>query len=391
MLTRYMAGVVAARTGDEMSGPALLVAGLAATGSPLLGASLLAGLTVSAAVGGPLLGVLLDRARRPGRLLAGCLLGYAGGLLLVAYGVGRAPGAVLVALAAVTGLAGPALTGGWTGQLPLVSGPDARRLTRATTLDAMSYNVAGLAGPAAVGVVAAVGGGTAAVPVSVALLLIALPAAWTLPARDLPATAAAPPPVLDGVRVVVRNRVLRRATAGSMVSCAGAGMFVVSAPVLGLELAGDSGRGTLLLAVTAAAGLAANGLLAWRGGPRRWDTTLVRSTALIGLGMATAAGAGALAGAYWLAVVAAAMVGAGEGPQLTALFAVRQREAPAGLRSQVFTTGASLKMTSFAAGSALAGPLSAHAAGAALLAGAALQAVAVAVLFHRAADERGGR
>ncbi|RSN10505.1 MFS transporter [Nonomuraea sp. WAC 01424] len=386
-----MAGVVAARTGDEMSGPALLVAGLAATGSPLLGASLLAGLTVSAAVGGPLLGLLLDRARRPGRLLAGCLLGYAGGLLLVAYGVGRAPGAVLVALAAVTGLAGPALTGGWTGQLPLVSGPDTRRLTRATTLDAMSYNVAGLAGPAAVGVVAAVGGGTAAVPVSVALLLIALPAAWTLPARDLPATAAAPPPVLDGVRVVVRNRVLRRATAGSMVSCAGAGMFVVSAPVLGLELAGDSGRGTLLLAVTAAAGLAANGLLAWRGGPRRWDTTLVRSTALIGLGMATAAGAGALAGAYWLAVVAAAMVGAGEGPQLTALFAVRQREAPAGLRSQVFTTGASLKITSFAAGSALAGPLSAHAAGAALLAGAALQAVAVAVLFHRAADERGGR
>ncbi|MFB9203339.1 MFS transporter [Nonomuraea spiralis] len=384
MLTRYMAGVVAARTGDEMSGPALLVAGLAATGSPLLGASLLAGLTVSAAVGGPLLGVLLDRARRPGRLLAGCLLGYAGGLLLVAYGVGRAPGAVLVALAAVTGLAGPALTGGWTGQLPLVSGPDARRLTRATTLDAMSYNVAGLAGPAAVGVVAAVGGGTAAVPVSVALLLIALPAAWTLPAHDVPATAAAPPPVLDGVRVVLRNRVLRRATAGSMVSCAGAGMFVVSAPMLGLELAGDSGRGTLLLAVTAAAGLAANGLLAWRGGPRRWDTTLVRSTALIGLGMAAAAGAGAFAGAYWMAVVAAAMVGAGEGPQLTALFAVRQREAPAGLRSQVFTTGASLKITSFAAGSALAGPLSAHAAGAALLAGAALQAVAVAVFFHRA-------
>ncbi|GGS72162.1 hypothetical protein GCM10010176_014020 [Nonomuraea spiralis] len=379
-----MAGVVAARTGDEMSGPALLVAGLAATGSPLLGASLLAGLTVSAAVGGPLLGVLLDRARRPGRLLAGCLLGYAGGLLLVAYGVGRAPGAVLVALAAVTGLAGPALTGGWTGQLPLVSGPDARRLTRATTLDAMSYNVAGLAGPAAVGVVAAVGGGTAAVPVSVALLLIALPAAWTLPAHDVPATAAAPPPVLDGVRVVLRNRVLRRATAGSMVSCAGAGMFVVSAPMLGLELAGDSGRGTLLLAVTAAAGLAANGLLAWRGGPRRWDTTLVRSTALIGLGMAAAAGAGAFAGAYWMAVVAAAMVGAGEGPQLTALFAVRQREAPAGLRSQVFTTGASLKITSFAAGSALAGPLSAHAAGAALLAGAALQAVAVAVFFHRA-------
>ncbi|YCK36495.1 MFS transporter [Actinomadura sp. ATCC 39365] len=479
MLTRYMAGVVTARTGDEMSGPALLVAGLAATGSPLLGASLLAGLTVSAAVGGPLLGVLLDRARRPGRLLAFCLLGYATGLLLVAGGLGRVPGTALVALAVVTGLAGPALTGGWTGQLPLVSGPDRGRLARATTLDAMTYNVAGLAGPAAVGVVAAVAGGTAAVLVSVALLLTALPAAWTLPtrtraipdrpthhptsdqpthdrplvdrpARDHPTSdrpggdrpiggdlSAGDQPIGDlsagdrpvggrrrfgrltspvraagavmrematGVRAVLGNRVLGRATAGSMVSCAGAGMFVVSAPVLGLELTGDSSRGTLLLAVTAAAGLAANGLLAWRGGPRRrnptpsWDPTLAWSTALIGAGMAlaaiaatTAAGTAgttlagtALAGTYWIAVVAAGLVGAGEGPQLTALFAVRQREAPAGLRSQVFTTGASLKITSFAVGSALAGPLSAHSAGAALLTGAALQAVAACILFrHR--------
>lgn len=440
-----MAGVVAARTGDEMSGPALLVAGLAATGSPLLGASLLAGLTVSAAVGGPLLGVLLDRARRPGRLLAFCLLGYAAGLLLVAGGVGRVPGTALVALAVVTGLAGPALTGGWTGQLPLVSGPDGGRLARATTLDAMTYNVAGLAGPAAVGVVAAVAGGTAAVLVSVTLLLTALPAAWTLPTRaprdrpiggDLPAgdrpvggrrrfgrltspvraAGAVMREMAAGVRAVLGNRVLGRATAGSMVSCAGAGMFVVSAPVLGLELTGDSSRGTLLLAVTAAAGLAANGLLAWRGGPRRrnptpsWDATLAWSTALIGAGMALAAMAATAAagtagtaatgtalagsapagtalagtaGAYWIAVVAAGLVGAGEGPQLTALFAVRQREAPAGLRSQVFTTGASLKITSFAVGSALAGPLSAHAAGAALLTGAALQAVAACVLLRR--------
>ncbi|MER6581219.1 MFS transporter [Nonomuraea sp. NPDC001023] len=454
MLTRYMAGVVAARTGDEMSGPALLVAGLAATGSPLLGASLLAGLTVSAAVGGPLLGVLLDRARRPGRLLACCLLGYAAGLLLVAGGVGRVPGTALVALAVVTGLAGPALTGGWTGQLPLVSGPDRGRLARATALDAMTYNVAGLAGPAAVGVIAAVAGGTAAVLVSALLLLTALPAAWTLPARtphtqptgdvpthNLPAVDGAAldqPPLgqstsdrpakgrlsggdllagdgprgerrrfgrltapiraagavaremAGGIRAVLGNPVLGRATAGSMVSCAGAGMFVVSAPVLGLELTGDSSRGTLLLAVTAAAGLAANGLLAWRGGPRRrnatpaWDTTLVWSTTLVGAGMALAATAGAaLVGTYWIAVVAAGLVGAGEGPQLTALFAVRQREAPAELRSQVFTTGASLKITSFAVGSALAGPLSTHSATAALLTGAALQAVAVYVLLRR--------
>src|SRR4051794_12224199 len=113
MLGRYMVGAVAARTGDEMSGPALLLLGLAATGSPLPGSWLLAGLTVSAAVGGPVLGVLLDRARRPGWLLGWCLAGYAGGILVILGGLGRVPVAVLVGVAAGAGLLGPALTGGW--------------------------------------------------------------------------------------------------------------------------------------------------------------------------------------------------------------------------------------------------------------------------------------
>ncbi|TDE22854.1 MFS transporter, partial [Nonomuraea mesophila] len=176
MLWRYMGGAVAARTGDEMSGPALLVTGLAVTGSPVAASWLLAGLTVSAAVGGPLLGVLLDRARRPGRLLACCLAGYAAGLLLVLSGLGRVPEAALVGVAVATGLLGPALTGGWTAQLPLVTAPG--RLGRATALDAMTYNVAGLAGPAVVGALAAVGGATTAVLACVALLAAALPIAW---------------------------------------------------------------------------------------------------------------------------------------------------------------------------------------------------------------------
>ncbi|MER5999812.1 MFS transporter [Nonomuraea angiospora] len=398
MLYRYMAGAVAARTGDEMSGPALLVAGLAVTGSPLTASWLLAGLTVSAAFGGPLLGVLLDRARRPGRLLACCLLGYATGLLLVLYGLGRVPDAALIGVAVVAGLLGPALTGGWTAQLPRVAGPE--RLSRANALDSMSYNVAGLAGPAVVGLVASAGGGAATVPVCAGLLVAALPAAWSLP--PVRARSAAPAAVhahpaapgspadggaagrgrairaelVEGFAVIWRNATLRRATAGSAVSCCGLAMLVVSAPVLGAELTGESGHGALLLAVTAASGLAANAVIAAWGRVRRWDRVLVWGTAVLGAGMALAAGAGT----FWAAVVAAAVAGAGEGPQLTALFSVRHREAPARLRSQVFTTGASLKITSFAIGSALAGPLAAYSASSALVAGAVLQAVAVAVL-----------
>lgn len=388
-MKRYMMGALSARTGDEMSGPALLVAGLAVTGSPVLASWLLAGLTASAAAGGPLLGVLLDRARRPGAVLARCLAGYAAGLALVAWGLGRLPGPVLVAAAFATGLLGPALTGGWTGQLPLVSGgiPAAR----AAGLDAMSYNVAGLAGPALVGVLAAWGGGTAAVPAAVVLLAAAVPAARSLPSRPARATAARARPAAGvwaelaaGFAVIVRNPALRRATGSSMVSCAGLAMLVVSAPVLGADLAGDAGRGALLLAAFAAAGLAANALLAWTAGRRsqrddRWEAVMLWATVLVGAGTALAA----VAGTFAVAVAAAVVAGAGEGPQLTALFSVRHREAPERLRSQVFTTGASLKVTSFALGSAPAGVLAASSPQSALVVGAALQALAAALLVIR--------
>lgn len=76
----YLVGAVAARAGDEASGPALMLAGFALTGSTTDASSLLAGITISAAVGGPVLGTLLDRASRPGRLLAGALVVYAAGL-----------------------------------------------------------------------------------------------------------------------------------------------------------------------------------------------------------------------------------------------------------------------------------------------------------------------
>ncbi|MGW0212733.1 hypothetical protein ACWDZ8_46245, partial [Streptomyces sp. NPDC003233] len=70
VLTRYFAGATMARVGDEMSGPALMLAGYAVAGSASEAAALLASITAAAAAGGPVLGAVLDRQRRPGRLLA---------------------------------------------------------------------------------------------------------------------------------------------------------------------------------------------------------------------------------------------------------------------------------------------------------------------------------
>lgn len=337
-----------------MSGPALMLAGFALAGSAVEASSLLAGITISAAVGGPVLGVLLDRAGRPGRLLAGALVLYAAGLGMILVGLGRLPFAVTILIALVTGLLGPALSGGWTAQLPRVVPGD--HLPRANALDAMTFSVASLAGPALAGGVAEALGAPSAVVVSVVLIALALPAAWMLPARPGRARGARTTSVISdlaaGMRIIVGRPSLARATLTSVVSCVAQGMLTACIPLLGERVLGGAGRGTVLLSCTAVSALVANAVLARF--PRAvapdtiiWASALVQAAAL----------ALATAGSPVVLIVAVLIAGVGEGPQLAALFAIRHREAPEHLRGQIFTTGASLKITGFALGAAVAGPV----------------------------------
>ncbi|MEU2561627.1 MFS transporter [Streptomyces longispororuber] len=355
-MATYLSGAAAARTGDEMSGPALLLAGLAATGSAGTGSALLSGITLSAAVGGPVFGAMLDRTARPGRLLAGAVAAYAAALLAVLLGLGRVPLPLVVATAVLGGLLGPALAGGWTSQLPRVVAPEA--LPRANALDALTYNVAGLAGPALAGLVALLAGPAAGVVASLVLILFALPAAWTLPGRPA-ATPGGPASsvladLVSGFTAISSTRPLARATLTSVVSYVGVGTLVACTPLLGEEAWGSSHAGTFLLTTLAAASLTANALLARRPDLLRPDATVLASTLVLAAALLLAATAAPVP-------LAAAMVvaGAGAGPQLTALFAVRHREAPERLRGQIFTTGASLKITGYAVGAGLGGPLAA--------------------------------
>ncbi|MBC9728963.1 MFS transporter [Streptomyces sp. TRM68367] len=380
----HLAGATVARIGDDMSGPALLLAGFAVAGSAAEASSLLAGLTVAAAVGGPVLGVLLDRAVRPGRVLAVALALYGAGLAVVLTGLGRWPVAVTLLIAVVTGLFGPALAGGWTAQLPRVA--PSQRLPRATALDAMTFSAAGLAGPALAGGAAELLGAPAAVVVSVVLIGLALPAAWRLPTRAGTPPQAAPVAgaVVAGLRCIVRHRPLAAATLVSVVSCTAEGMLVACAPVLGERVLGAAGHGTMLLSCVAVSALAANAALA------RFPAVLAPDT-IVWAGALVQATALALAatGHPALVIAAALVAGAGEGPQLTALFAVRHREAPDHLRGQIFTTGASLKITGFAVGAAVAGPLASRSLSGALVTAAGVSALAALAHFAVAPCRRG--
>jgi MFS family permease len=399
-LRRYLAGASAARAGDEMSGPALLLLGFALTGRPQTGSGLLACLTIAGAVGGPLFGALLDRSLRPDRLLAGTLAAYALGMVGLQAAVGRLPMPGLAAIALLAGLFSPAVAGGWTAQLPrVVTGSE---LDRGSALDGLTFSAASLAGPALAAGVAAGIGARAAVLTAAGLVVLAVPSACAL-SRYRPAAPAGATPgdrtslrrqMAEGFAVIVTRRPLLRATVTSAVSYAGIGMLLVCCPLLGAQRLGGAARGALLISTIAVASLITNAILTRRSGPPRRghqgsprpDTRVLASTMAIGASMATAALAPG-----WLTVAAVALGGAGEGPQLTALLAVRHRETPAHLRGQVYSTAASLKIGGLAAGAALAGPLAGWSVTGCLLIAAAIELCAAATYLTAAVTFPGRR
>ena len=279
------------------------------------------------------------------------------------------------------------MAGGWTAQLPGIVTEGG--LARGSALDALTYSAASLAGPALAAVVAAGFGARAAVLTAAALVALAVPAACSLSRSDPGPAPRSPRPALsgaarqmaaqmaDGFAAIATRRPLLRVTVTSVVSYAGIGMLLVCCPVLGAQRLGGPTRGALLISGMAVASLIANAILARRPGRGQPDVWVLASTLAIAVSMAAAAVAPG-----WLTLAAVSLAGAGEGPQLTALFAVRHRETPASMRGQVYTTAASLKIAGMAAGAALAGPLAGRSVAGCLLvaAGTELSAAAAYLL-----------
>lgn len=354
-LTRYLFGALPARLGDEMSGHAILLTGLAATQTVELGSTLLGGLTFSAALGGPLLGAVLDRSRQPGRVLAVALSLYAVLIVLIALSLGHVPVWVSVITALAAGFFMPAISGGWSSQLKSFIADG--HMMRASAIDATTFNIAGLAGPALAGLAAAIFGVHWVIVILVVLLAAALPMAWMLPKH--PAQTGRPHDtsfwhdVNDGFKVIATNRALFRITITSIISYMGIGMLWVICPLIGKEVFGNAGYGGVLMSVLSVGALVAT--VVYTKWPTRYspDAIALATTLTLGVAMFMLA----LAGNIFFVMIAILIAGLADGPQLAAIFAVRHREAPVRSRSQVFTTGASLKITAAALGVVLAGQI----------------------------------
>ncbi|MFC7217107.1 MFS transporter [Streptomyces polyrhachis] len=408
LLALLLTAATGARLAEEGVGIALVLLARERTGDSAAAAAVLAAWLAPHVLAAPVAGALAARARRRGLFYGGALAVLAVSIGALALLLGRVPTGIAVAVAVAGGACGPVVTGGLSSLLAEPAPPGPAR-DRAYALDAVTYNVAGVGGPALVALTAAVAGpaaagallatvaGVSAVAVGCALTRRrggtrnspdAMPASPDS-AHNSPDPGAPARPARSGTRPALATlwqvRPLRAITAATTLAFLGVGGLTLTA--VELEAArGYPGEGGALMTLFAAGALAGS-LLTARAAPRTTARRLaVRS--LLGTGLALAAAA--LAAPFVLCAALFALAGLCDGPLLTATLRIRADHAPAALRTQVFTLGAGLKVTAAAAGAALTGAAVALAAPeAVLLAVAALQ-LAAAELLRRTWRPGGG-
>ena len=352
ILRRLFTASTTARLANESARVATVLLVLDRTRSPALAGAVVAASSLPALVSGPLLGAWLDRTpRRRLAFVANQLLLLVSlvGLLVA---TGSAPSYVVVGLGFVGGLTLPVLTGGFTGLInPLVPPGMVRRAYGA---EATSYNVAGVAGPALAGALAALAGPAVAVAVTAVLSALALAAVLRVP---MPAPAVEPGrasllrTVGEGLRHLATAPALRSVTLATSVSFLGIGALPVVFPLLAAELGASKAASGLLFATFALGALVGSLVVASRQvrtGPLR---SALAGVAALGVVFAAVAIAPTLPVVLGLLLLAGAI----EGPVLASTLTVRDLASPPGMRTQVVTTASSLKFGAFAVGSSLTG------------------------------------
>lgn len=355
----YYLAATAARTGDEMVAVAVVLLVLDRTGSAPLAGAVVAAYLLPTLASGPLLGAWLDRTRYRRAALAANQVLLAVGMLGLVATTGNAPGWTAPALTALVGVSVPMTSGGFTSLLPRLVPP--ALLPRAHAVEGVTFNASAIVGPAAAATLAAAVSPTvavAAIAVAATASLCALAGVPTSAPQAGPAGDPPPLPVLAalraGLRHLVRTPPLRAVTAGTSLAFVGLGMLTVALPLHTERLGGGAAlAGYVWAAVEAGAVVTA---LAWGRWHARWRPERVVLAALAGTG-------GLLlgwpaAGAFGVLLALAVAAGLVQGPGMPALFTTRQRCTPGRLYGQISTTGASLKLTGFAGGSALGGLLS---------------------------------
>jgi hypothetical protein len=348
----YLAAALLARTGDEGSKVALMLLALAVA-SPSVGGYAVACLMAPHVLAAPLMGRWIDRSEHPNRVIGLACVAFAGFLAIGAAGMGRLPDPLVLVLLLVAGAFGPAVTGGLSSLLRLFTSEE--RLPRAFGLDSLTFNIAGMVGPAGAAMVAVAAPRTACYLVAATTAAAAIPLlAMRAPQVTARAVDEGTPraTLLGGLHSVVANRPLALATAATSLAQVGFGALVVVVPVRAHALDAPQWAGWWF---TALAGGAFVGSLVWsvRPAPAAYANRVVMAA----LAVSGAALLGTLVGGPWVIAAFMALAGFATGPQFGALQVVRNRGATAQDRAGVFTLAAGVKVAAAALGTAAAGQL----------------------------------
>jgi len=344
-VTRLLFGTLLGRLPAGMTALVIALA-LREAGAPYSRIGLAtAAYAIAAAIGGPVLGRIVDRTGQPRVLLASAVVAGLGYALLA-----LAPGSPLAAPvgAAVAGLAMPPLEPCLRSLWPTVV--DEEQLDTAYAFDSASQQILYVAGPLAVaGIAAAFGPSTALWTAAGLGLAGALVVATTAPARAWRAPVRA---ASAGLLGPLRSPGLVLL----LIGLAGAGWTVGAQNVLFIAYAEDhslpGGAGTLL-ALAALGGLL--GALAY--GAVRWRSSTATRTWVLALAMAVSFLPLLLLPGPGPMTALALLSGIGLAPLLAAAFVLVAELAPTGTVTEAFAWLITLFATGNAAGYAVSGAL----------------------------------
>lgn len=354
----YLSGAIAVRLVTEGVGVALVLVAAQDLRSVALGGVLLACLMAPSVVAAPLIGALLDSAPSPRLAMLGGGLVLAAGLLVAAF-AGRVPLPLVIVALLASGCALPMFIGGLSAFSSEVMPGD---VARATSVDALSYNLAGIGGPAVVAGMSAL-----LTPSGALLALAGVMVAGSLVLQLLPITGRGgslhPAALARGIAAAMRHLVthgpLLRVALGGAVVMIGAGGLPVVAVLVAVSRGQSETAGGVLLTAFSIGGVAGALAIAVPAVTRflgrfRAHRVMALCFALTGLGTLLA---GVLPG-FPLVAVALALAGLPDAPGVAAMLRLRSEESPAAVRAQIFVVASGLRVGSAALGAALAGALS---------------------------------
>ncbi|MEZ2390539.1 MFS transporter [bacterium RCC_150] len=342
----YLAASVPPRMASAGAAVALPILAVEQLNDVAIGGLLVAASLGPSVLAAPLVGTALDRARRPGMLVAASGLLTAAAFAVTAF-VGQVPLGIVFAFLVVAGAVSPFYMGGLSS---FVAGaiPDG---SRAFAYDALSYNVSAVAGPALVAVFAAF------LPAQATLWMLAMAAALggvavrAVGLRPHVRTGDSPWKAIKlGLHRIFRHRPLAVVTVSSTLTQLGQGGLAIAAVALSIERIGSAAEGATVVTSFAVGSLL--GALYETARPSRWSANVVMMAGFLATGFLTIAAAFDL-GIVWT-IITIGLSGIFTAPTAAAMLSLRNRHSPSHLKSQIFTVSAGFRASASAGGAALA-------------------------------------